>query len=89
MVQLLLDLGADANAITTDTLETPLHYGNVYLFSYSQNNPSLSFVACISEQVATAQLLVDHGCDTLLQDAEGQTAFDLADASFLTLLTLP
>ncbi|SAM03201.1 hypothetical protein [Absidia glauca] len=71
MVQLLFDLGADANARTTDTLETPLHY------------------ACISEQVATAQLLVDHGCDTLLQDAEGQSAFDLADASFLALLTLP
>ncbi|CAO3590577.1 unnamed protein product [Absidia cylindrospora] len=42
--------------------------------------------ACISEQAAAAQLLIDKGCDIAIKDADGQTAFDLVDSTFLSLL---
>ncbi|ORZ14466.1 ankyrin repeat-containing domain protein [Absidia repens] len=42
--------------------------------------------ACISEQAAAAQLLIDKGCNLTIKDADDQTAFDLVDSTFLSLL---
>ena len=44
-------------------------------------------IACISEQLEAAQLLLKHGCDQTARDSSGETAFEQAEASFVEKLT--
>ncbi|GAA5807647.1 hypothetical protein MFLAVUS_001017 [Mucor flavus] len=45
-------------------------------------------LACISEQFEVAKLLIDRGIDQTLVDAEGKTAFEQADESFINKLVV-
>ncbi|GAA5797353.1 acyl-CoA-binding protein [Helicostylum pulchrum] len=45
-------------------------------------------LACISEQFEIAKLLIDRGIDQTLVDAEGKTAFEQADESFVNKLVV-
>lgn len=40
-------------------------------------------IACISEQLEIAKLLIEKGCDQALVDSEGKTALEQADESFV------
>lgn len=71
----------------TEDGETPLHLGKIkQLFfkkSFNQNT-----IACISEQLQVANLLIEKGCDQQLKDAEGKTAFEQADECFIRQLSI-
>ncbi|CAO3697969.1 hypothetical protein G6F70_002731 [Rhizopus microsporus] len=45
-------------------------------------------LACISEQLGVAKLLIEKGCNRDLKDAEGKTAFEHADKSFIEQLNI-
>ncbi|CAO3681533.1 unnamed protein product [Rhizopus stolonifer] len=44
-------------------------------------------LACISEQLETANVLIKRGCEKESKDAEGKTPFEQADASFVCQLS--
>ena len=51
-----------------------------YIYAYTD-------IACISEQLEAAQLLLKHGCDQTARDSSGETAIEQAEASFVEKLT--
>lgn len=50
--------------------------------SSSDSKPSI-ILACISDQVEVAKLLLERGCDADIRDADGLTAREQADPEFL------
>ncbi|KAG2198314.1 ankyrin repeat-containing domain protein [Mucor mucedo] len=49
----------------------------------TNDDESALHLACISEQLEVAKLLISRGIDTTLVDAEGLTAFEQADDTFV------
>ena len=88
IVKHLIDAGADIN-IQSDDQETPLHLGKLYISCEKKKNYTKHLtIACISEQLGVAKLLIEKGCNRDLKDAEGKTAFEHADKSFIEQLNI-
>lgn len=86
IVKHLIDAGADINIQSGDQ-ETPLHLGKLYISREKSSTKHLT-IACISEQLEVAKLLIEKGCNRDLKDTEGKTAFEHADKSFIEQLNL-
>ena len=72
-MKVLLELDADANAITDDEERTPLHI--IVANNYFSPEHGLLFVF---DRWRYISLLIDHGVDIYKKDYNGETAVDLA-----------
>src|SRR5690606_28401672 len=76
-IEMLLDAGADVNARVTDS-----HTKTAVLVSYvqgrDQEGKTALMAAAEGGRDRLVKVLLDHGADPLIKDAEGRTALDFA-----------